>query len=101
MISFIKTKRLLKNKTLRQLEEETGTDFSFIAKAEKEDFDLSKSQIERLAKALDIDVDVLMINSGRLPDSFFFVRKDKPEELTKELKRLLKHFEKKHYSKGE
>lgn len=101
MVSFIKTKRILKNKTLQQLGKETGMGFSFISKAEREDFDLSIDHMTRLAKALDIDIDILMINSGRLPDSFFFIRKDKPEELTKELIRLLKRFEKKYYSKGE
>ena len=100
MISFIRVKRLLKNKKLMELGKETGTDFSFLSKAENGDFDLSKSQVERLAKALDIEVDVLMVNSGYLPDSFFFARKDKPEELTKALKKLLKTFEKKYYDKG-
>lgn len=102
MESLLKKKRKEKKISLRSLEKITGITNAYLSILENSDKDnVSIELLSKIAQALDIDIDVVMVNIGRLPDSFYFSRKDKPEELTKELIRLLKRFEKKYYSKGE
>jgi len=101
MDSLLKRKRIEKRISLRELEQITGITDSYLSALELGDKDnVSFELLGKISEALDIDIDVVMVNIGRLPDSFFFARKDKPEELTKALKKLLKTFEKKYYDKG-
>ena len=90
MISFLKLQRTLKGKTLMDMGSEAQSDHSYISRVERGDLDVSKNKVVRYAKALDIDIDVLMVNNGYLPESFFDLRKKSPEFLTKELRKLLK-----------
>jgi len=96
--SFLKLKRIQRRLTTRELGSLVGMVGSYISKIENKDKDdVPYETLLKIAQALDIDIDVVMINVGRLPNSFFFARKDKPEELTQELLKALKNFERKHY----
>ena len=57
---------------------EAQSDHSYISRVERGDLDVSKNKVVRYAKALDIDIDVLMVNNGYLPESFFDLRKKIP-----------------------
>lgn len=96
--SFLKRKRYEKMMTLHEVSEKAGISIRYVNIIENNDRDsVPYETLLRVAQALDIDIDVVMVNVGRLPASFFFARKDKPEELTQELLSALKKFERKHY----
>lgn len=100
-ISLLKNKRLDRRLTLEELSERSDISASYLSEIENGYKETCPDEtLLKIAQALDIDIDAVMVNIGRLPDSFFFARKDKPEELTKALKKLLKTFEKKYYDKG-
>lgn len=94
MTSFLRIKRQQAKKTLREVAEATGSKFTWLSKVETlESHDLTKDLLKRLAIALDIDIDVLMVNNGYLPDSFYTLRKKDPETLTKAIKKTLRKLE--------
>jgi len=97
-LSFLKNKRIDRRLTLKELSGKTDISPSYLCEIENDDRDsVPYDTLLKIAQALDIDIDVVMVNVGRLPASFFFARKDKPEELTQELLKALKNFERKHY----
>lgn len=101
-ISFLKRKREEKRLTLKDVGEKSGVSWPYIHKIEQRDSDSTPyPTLLKIAQALDIDINVMMVNFGRLPNEFFIFRKDRPEELTEELLKTLKRFEKKYYETGE
>lgn len=94
MTSFLRTKRLEAKKTLKEVAEAVGSNFAWLSRVETtEEHVMSKELLKRLAIALDIDIDVLMVNNGYLPDSFYSLRKKDPEALTKAMKKALRKLE--------
>lgn len=66
--SIIKRARLEKDLSLRALAELAGIDFSYISRLEKGSHTPSRDTVIKIAKALDIPVNELMIAAGYMPD---------------------------------
>jgi transcriptional regulator with XRE-family HTH domain len=69
---------------------------------EKKNLDFSKEFTINIAKFLqrqgkNFDPDAFVVNNGYLPEDFYRARKEKPEELAKELAKFLKQFNEKYY----
>lgn len=66
---YIKSERKAKKITQRELASKIGVDFSYISKIESgETKTPSDGILEKISKILDLDAEVLMLLSNRLPD---------------------------------
>lgn len=106
----IKNARLTKDLSLRDLAELTGLDHSYIGRLEKNSSMPSRETVAKLAKALNIPEDELMIKAGYVPnnhkesshiitgtgDGGFTFDKDIPQEVREQIINYAEYLIKKH-----
>jgi len=111
----IKNARLAKDLSLRDLAELTGIDHSYIGRLEKNSSIPSRETVAKLAKALNIPENELMIKAGYVPntrketsytitgtgDEDFGFDKDVPLEVREKIRDYAEYLIKKHKEENE
>lgn len=86
----IRQLRKAHNLTLRELAEQVGINFTYLSKVENDRADPpAEATIRRLANALGVDADELILLAGKLPDAFKRDLLSRPECQMAELYRSL------------